>query len=124
MHWPDSLRKTTPPELPFGHGMKTQWPVASTPLPLGQMQAPMSSSPSMQGTLSAGAEGAGGGVEADAAGGSTVVPGVLDARGEAEADAAGAGGGVGDAAGGAAAWPQASTPQAASRARTTNETMR
>jgi hypothetical protein len=29
--------------------MKTQWPVPSTPFPLGQMQAPISTSPSMHG---------------------------------------------------------------------------
>ena len=45
----DSVRKTIPPVVPFGHGDQTQCPVASTPLPCEQMHAPISTSPSTHG---------------------------------------------------------------------------
>jgi hypothetical protein len=49
MQSPLSLRKTVPPLVPGGHGEWAQCPVSSTVLPCGQMHAPMSISPSMQG---------------------------------------------------------------------------
>jgi hypothetical protein len=84
------------------------------------MQAPMSTSPSMHGTLSAVAEGAGA-EEADAAGTSAVA---LEAAGAAEADGSGGGGVGGTEGGGAGAGPQASAMQGASITRASRDSMR
>ena len=96
MHWPvASLRKTVDPEMLLGHGMKTQWPVASTPFPRAQMHAPISSSPSTQ--RGAGSALADGGV-AGTAGAEVTAAGDAEAEAEAAAAAGGGGGATGAAA--------------------------
>ena len=89
MHSPVcGLRNVVPPWA-LGHGMSTQWPVSSGPLPFAHMHTPMRSWPSTQG----GGGGSVGAVDdgpADA-GASEESGGAEECDGSADADASGAG---------------------------------
>jgi hypothetical protein len=130
----DSVRKTIPPVVPFGHGDQTQRPVASTPLPCEQMHAPISTSPSTHGggavqepsvprvwpdgqeavTLAEDADG-GGAATADAD---------VTGSGIAEADANGVGGASVRAGGATGADAQASTTTVPDDVTASNQTRR
>lgn len=107
MHCPvASSRKVIPPISPLGHGMNTQWPVLSAPLPLEQIQAPMRISPSMHGggAGSAGTPAEAGGSALDGAGGGAGAGAASKLEADGAADAvAGGEAGVGAAAGGGVA---------------------